>query len=80
MDGIYSAKRLVNGVPTSLRDLGYTDVGLDDAWYVYLINIISLKKCCVGKYADPMDSCDTPTMTRLARLSWTPLFSLTSRR
>lgn len=32
MDGITSRKRTVNGVPTSLKDLGYVDVGLDDAW------------------------------------------------
>lgn len=32
MDAIVSRKRLVNGVPTSLADLGYTDVGLDDDW------------------------------------------------
>lgn len=32
MDGIVSRKRTVNGVPTSLKDLGYNDVGLDDAW------------------------------------------------
>jgi hypothetical protein len=32
MDGIVSRSRLVNGVPTSLKDLGYSDVGLDDAW------------------------------------------------
>jgi hypothetical protein len=33
MDGITSRARNVNGVPTSLKDLGYVDVGLDDAWY-----------------------------------------------
>jgi hypothetical protein len=32
MGGIASRSRLVNGVPTSLKDLGYTDVGLDDFW------------------------------------------------
>mmetsp|Transcript_11084 Transcript_11084/g.18109 ORF Transcript_11084/g.18109 Transcript_11084/m.18109 type:complete len:416 (-) Transcript_11084:142-1389(-) len=32
MDGMTSRARTVNGVPTSLLDLGYTDVGLDDAW------------------------------------------------
>ncbi len=32
MDGVLSRKRSVDGVPTSLFDLGYTDVGLDDAW------------------------------------------------
>ena len=32
MDAIVSRKRLVGGVPTSLADLGYTDVGLDDNW------------------------------------------------
>jgi hypothetical protein len=32
MQGMTSRKREVNGVPTSLLDLGYTDVGLDDAW------------------------------------------------
>ena len=32
MDGMVSKKRTVNGVPTSLLDLGYADVGLDDAW------------------------------------------------
>lgn len=32
MDGITSRQRNVNGVPTSLKDLGYVDVGLDDAW------------------------------------------------
>lgn len=32
MDGMVSRKRQVNGVPTSLCDLGYCDVGLDDNW------------------------------------------------
>ena len=34
--------RLVNGVPTSLRDLGYNDVGLDDAWYVHTSDVLVL--------------------------------------
>merc|ERR1719408_189694 len=32
MDGVASKKRKVDGVPTSLCDLGYCDVGLDDNW------------------------------------------------
>lgn len=32
MDAIVSRTRMVDGVPTSLKDLGYVDVGLDDAW------------------------------------------------
>lgn len=32
MDAVVARTRMVDGVPTSLRDLGYTDVGLDDAW------------------------------------------------
>ena len=32
MSGIVSRARTVNGVPTSLLDLGYSDVGLDDNW------------------------------------------------
>eukprot|EP01116_Phalansterium_solitarium_P025514 TRINITY_DN97_c0_g1_i1.p1 TRINITY_DN97_c0_g1~~TRINITY_DN97_c0_g1_i1.p1 ORF type:complete len:472 (-),score=162.89 TRINITY_DN97_c0_g1_i1:242-1501(-) len=32
MDGITSRNRTVNGVPTSLADLGFNDVGLDDNW------------------------------------------------
>eukprot|EP00933_Yihiella_yeosuensis_P005239 TRINITY_DN109718_c0_g1_i1.p1 TRINITY_DN109718_c0_g1~~TRINITY_DN109718_c0_g1_i1.p1 ORF type:complete len:443 (+),score=87.47 TRINITY_DN109718_c0_g1_i1:73-1401(+) len=32
MDGIAERKRLVDGKPTSLCDLGYCDVGLDDNW------------------------------------------------
>jgi hypothetical protein len=32
MTGMVSRNRTVNGVPTSLRDLGYSDFGLDDAW------------------------------------------------
>jgi len=32
MDGMISKKRSVDGVPTSLCDLGYCDVGLDDNW------------------------------------------------
>jgi len=32
MDGMVSKKRTVDGQPTSLCDLGYCDVGLDDAW------------------------------------------------
>jgi len=32
MDGMVSKKRKVDGVPTSLCDLGYCDVGLDDNW------------------------------------------------
>jgi hypothetical protein len=36
MLSLTSRKRSVNGVPTSLLDLGYNDVGLDDAWYFEL--------------------------------------------
>lgn len=32
MSGMVSKKRTVDGVPTSLCDLGYCDVGLDDNW------------------------------------------------
>jgi len=32
MDGMLEKKRMVDGVPTSLCDLGYCDVGLDDYW------------------------------------------------
>jgi hypothetical protein len=32
MDGMVSKARTVDGVPTSLCDLGYCDVGLDDNW------------------------------------------------
>jgi alpha-galactosidase len=32
MDGMVERKRMVDGVPTSLCDLGYCDVGLDDNW------------------------------------------------
>ena len=32
MKGMTSRKRNVNGKPTSLCDLGYCDVGLDDNW------------------------------------------------
>jgi alpha-galactosidase len=32
MAGMVDRSRSVNGVPTSLRDLGYIDVGLDDNW------------------------------------------------
>lgn len=32
MDGMASKNRTVGGVPTSLCDLGYCDVGLDDNW------------------------------------------------
>lgn len=32
MDGMVSKNRTVDGVPTSLCDLGYCDVGLDDNW------------------------------------------------
>jgi alpha-galactosidase len=32
MDGMVAKKRFVNGQPTSLCDLGYCDVGLDDNW------------------------------------------------
>merc|ERR1711871_795357 len=32
MDGMVDKKRSVDGVPTSLCDLGYCDVGLDDNW------------------------------------------------
>mmetsp|Transcript_27563 Transcript_27563/g.83917 ORF Transcript_27563/g.83917 Transcript_27563/m.83917 type:complete len:358 (-) Transcript_27563:60-1133(-) len=34
MDGMVSRNRTVDGVPTSLCDLGYCDVGLDDNWQV----------------------------------------------
>ncbi|KAJ1449428.1 glycoside hydrolase superfamily [Pelagophyceae sp. CCMP2097] len=32
MDGMVSRRRLVDGAPTSLCDLGYCDVALDDGW------------------------------------------------
>ena len=32
MDGMVRKDRTVDGVPTSLCDLGYCDVGLDDNW------------------------------------------------
>ena len=32
MDGMVDRSRTVDGVPTSLCDLGYCDVGLDDNW------------------------------------------------
>ncbi|CAE7527082.1 melA, partial [Symbiodinium pilosum] len=32
MDGVVSKKRSVDGVPTSLCDLGYCDVGVDEGW------------------------------------------------
>jgi alpha-galactosidase len=32
MEGMVSRKRTVDGVPTSLCDLGYCDIGLDDGW------------------------------------------------
>lgn len=32
MDGMVSKNRTVDGIPTSLCDLGYCDVGLDDNW------------------------------------------------
>lgn len=32
MDAMVDRSRTVNGKPTSLADLGYSDVGLDDAW------------------------------------------------
>lgn len=32
MDAIVDKKRMVDGVPTSLCDVGYCDVGLDDGW------------------------------------------------
>ena len=34
MDGMVDRSRTVDGVPTSLCDLGYCDVGLDDNWQV----------------------------------------------
>ena len=37
MDAMVSRERTVDGVPTSLCDLGYCDVGLDDNWYVFLM-------------------------------------------
>ena len=32
MDGLTKRNRIIGGKPTSLADLGYRDVGLDDAW------------------------------------------------
>ncbi|KAJ8612698.1 hypothetical protein CTAYLR_008949 [Chrysophaeum taylorii] len=32
MEGMVSKSRFVDGIPTSLADLGYRDVGLDDNW------------------------------------------------
>ena len=32
MNAIATVTRLVDGVPTTLKDLGYTDIGLDDNW------------------------------------------------
>ena len=31
-DAMVSRRRSVDGVPTSLLDLGYTDLGVDDGW------------------------------------------------
>ena len=38
MDGMVSKKRSVDGVPTSLCDLGYCDVGLDDSKFTPIPN------------------------------------------
>ena len=32
MDALADRSRMVNGAPTSLADLGYSDAGIDDAW------------------------------------------------
>lgn len=32
MDALVDRSRTVNGVPTSLADIGYRDAGIDDAW------------------------------------------------
>ncbi|GAB5373372.1 hypothetical protein AAMO2058_001745500, partial [Amorphochlora amoebiformis] len=34
MEGLVSRKRMVDGKPTSLCDLGYCDIGLDDNWQI----------------------------------------------
>jgi len=34
--GLADKSRMVNGRPTSLAELGYTDVGLDDGWCSWL--------------------------------------------
>ena len=32
MDAVAARERVANGAPTSLLDLGYVDIGLDDNW------------------------------------------------
>jgi alpha-galactosidase len=32
IDALVDRSRLVNGKPTSLADVGYTDAGIDDCW------------------------------------------------
>eukprot|EP00931_Biecheleriopsis_adriatica_P102882 TRINITY_DN77790_c0_g1_i1.p1 TRINITY_DN77790_c0_g1~~TRINITY_DN77790_c0_g1_i1.p1 ORF type:complete len:457 (+),score=78.45 TRINITY_DN77790_c0_g1_i1:29-1372(+) len=54
MDGMVSKKRSVDGVATSLCDLGYCDVGLDDAW----------QDCGAGKTYHYHDDSGIPIVNR----------------
>jgi len=54
MDGMVSKKRSVDGTPTSLCDLGYCDVGLDDNW----------QDCGAGKEYHYHDDSGIPVINR----------------
>lgn len=54
MDGVVSKKRTVDGVPTSLCDLGYCNVGLDDNW----------QKCGGGKTYSYHDDSGIPIVNQ----------------
>lgn len=57
MDGMVSWTRTVDGVPTSLCDLGYCDVGLDDNW----------QKCGAGAEGYHYHDADGRPIMNLAR-------------
>lgn len=54
MDAVVDKKRTVDGVPTSLCDLGYCDVGLDDNW----------QKCGAGQTYQYHDDSGVPIINK----------------
>jgi len=60
MDAMVDRSRTVNGKPTSLADLGYSDVGLDDAW-----QLCGASRCACGPATESPEAVSS-TVCRLA--------------
>ena len=60
MEGLADRSRLVDGVPTSLIDLGYNRIGMDDNWQVHLVPAVcsvSVSPCFVSRVTGRYNGC-----------------------